>query len=136
MTMSNRVKVVPKSKIRLLIVEDDSDARWLMMRAFMEAGFQVDTAKNGEEGLGIFSKEPHQIVVTDLSMPNKHGHWLATELLKRELPPVVYVVTGVAEVKLFEDLKARGVRDIIQKPVNFDECAKTIMSFCLDSHIK
>jgi DNA-binding response OmpR family regulator len=60
----------------------------------------------------------YDVIVTDLRMPEMNGHTLVVELLKREHRPAVVVLTGVTEPRLAKDLIARGVDDIVFKPVD------------------
>ena len=69
-------------KPRCLIVEDDEDCRWIIMRALMKLEFQCDAARDGDHALHFLAKEKYHVVVTDLRMPNKHGFNLATEIKK------------------------------------------------------
>ncbi|HEY3969623.1 MAG TPA: response regulator, partial [Planctomycetaceae bacterium] len=66
----------------------------------------------------LIATTDYDVVVTDLRMPAVNGHTLALELLNRPARPVVVVLTGVTEPKLAKDLIARGVDDIIFKPVD------------------
>jgi hypothetical protein len=58
------------------------------------------------------------VVVTDLRMPEMNGHEFAVDLLGKKDPPVLIVLTGVTEPKIAKDLLARGVDDIMFKPID------------------
>jgi CheY-like chemotaxis protein len=58
---------------RVLVVDDNPDAR-LMVKLLLEAeGYVVETAANGREALRIQRERPMQILVTDLFMPEVDG---------------------------------------------------------------
>ncbi len=63
---------------RLLIVDDDERARVLLGRFLEVEGYQVDTAKDGADGLTKFEEGSFDLIITDLRMPNMGG----IELLK------------------------------------------------------
>ncbi len=85
--------------------------------AHLEAsGFACEAAADGAEALQRFHSGHHQLVVTDLRMPNMNGHQLATELLSISPRPRVVVFTGVMEPAIVRDLMVRGVDDVITKP--------------------
>jgi len=100
------------------VVDDETAVRELTIRALDQAGFSCAGAIDGEQALQKLNDERFEAVVTDLHMPNLHGHALAVELLTRPERPLIFVVTGVGEPKLAKDLLARGVDDIFFKPVD------------------
>ena len=58
---------------RVLVVDDNADAR-LMLKLLLETeGYVVETAANGREALQIQRERPMQILVTDLFMPEVDG---------------------------------------------------------------
>ncbi len=112
---------------RALIVEDEPMVREATMRAMSANRFSCDSAANGYEGLRKFRDVRHDLVVTDLRMPDKHGHSLILELFEEPNPPQIVVLTGVADSRLIKDLLGRGVADIISKPVNYNVFATKMM---------
>jgi len=106
------------AKYRILVVEDEPVVRELTILALEREGYECDPAINGEQALKMLQISPYDVVVTDLRMPNLHGHALAVELLSRDERPIIVVVTGIVEPKLARDLLDRGVEDIFFKPVN------------------
>jgi len=91
-----------------------------MIRGLIQQGFVCDAAADGKEAQDRASKKHYDVVITDLKMPNRHGHALAVYLLTLKPRPVIIVHTGVAEPKLAKDLFARGVDDILFKPFDFN----------------
>jgi two-component system OmpR family response regulator len=59
--------------MRILVVEDDPDLNRQMSAALTEAGYAVDTAKDGEEGHYLGDSEPYDAVVLDIGLPLKDG---------------------------------------------------------------
>jgi HD-like signal output (HDOD) protein/CheY-like chemotaxis protein len=103
---------------RALVVDDEAAVRNLTIRALQREGFSCDAAVDGVEAEKLIRSQRYDVVVTDLKMPNKNGHALASELLVREDRPLVVILTGVLEPRLTKDLTARGVDCIEFKPVN------------------
>lgn len=104
---------------RALVVDDEPAVRRLTVDCLQREGFQCDAAGDGHAALELVEHHPYDLVVTDLRMPNGHGHSLAVQLLARDRRPVVAVLTGVAEPKLAKDLIARGIDELTFKPVDF-----------------
>src|ERR1700761_6227973 len=107
------------SPYRALVVDDEAAVQSLCVRALQQQGFCCDTAADGQQAEARAAETTYDVVVTDLRMPNKHGHALAVGLLTLKPRPVIVVHTGVVEPKLAKDLLARGVDDILFKPCDF-----------------
>ena len=63
--------------MRLLLVEDDVKIAQFVMNGLREAGFAVDHADNGEDGLHLALTEPYDIAVVDLMLPKVDGFEIA-----------------------------------------------------------
>jgi DNA-binding NarL/FixJ family response regulator len=115
---------------RALIVEDEPDVREATIRALVSRSFWCDAAADGTEALAWLQKNSYDLVVTDLRMPNRHGHSLILEMLQEDAPPHIVVLTGVISEGLFQDLRGRGVQYIFQKPVDFRTFAAQMQAIC------
>ncbi|MBX3411361.1 MAG: HDOD domain-containing protein [Pirellulales bacterium] len=107
------------SLYRVLVVDDEPPIRSLIMRALENLHIACTPACDGDEADQLLQMAHFDAVVTDLRMPNRHGHALATDLLSRPQRPLVVVVTGILEPRLAKDLLQRGVDDIQFKPINY-----------------
>ncbi len=67
------------SKKKILIVEDDEFLRDLMVRRFIETGYEVAIAKDGEEGLARATDVP-DLILLDLVLPGFSGFELVAKL--------------------------------------------------------
>ena len=69
----------------ILIIDDDTELRTVLRIGLMAAGYTVDMASNGQEGLNRYRAEPADLVLTDMVMPGMEG--VETILaLRREFP--------------------------------------------------
>ena len=59
--------------MRILVVEDDPDLNRQLGEAFRNAGYTVDTARDGEEGHYLGETEPYDAVVLDIGLPRMDG---------------------------------------------------------------
>ncbi len=59
--------------MRLLVVEDDPDLNRLLCASLKEAGYVVDSARDGEEGHFLGDTEPYDAVILDLGLPELDG---------------------------------------------------------------
>ena len=111
------------SKRRALVVDDDAIARKMLVFCLQKKDFACDTAIDGVQATDLLKNQDYDLVVTDLKMPNKHGHSLAIDLLAREPRPVIVIHTSVDDPRLTKDLMTRGVDDIVYKPTNYEQFA-------------
>lgn len=111
----------------IALVVDDSEADRAILSRFLEnQGFKCEKASDGLIAERFLQNHHFDVLVSDLRMPRKHGHQLIVETLDKPNPPMVIAVTGLMEPKLVSDLIARGVVDVVQKPVPYDMLAVKI----------
>jgi DNA-binding response OmpR family regulator len=72
--------------MRLLLVEDDVKIAQFVVNGLREAGFAVDHAANGEDGLHLALTEPYDVAVVDLMLPKLDGLTLIEEPHRRSPP--------------------------------------------------
>jgi two-component system, OmpR family, response regulator RpaA len=112
------------SPVRLLVVDDDPDILSLMQMDFELMGFQVQTSRNGTEGLKILeSTVPLDIALIDVMMPRMDGYELCRSLRKlphREALPVILLT---AKSQLEDKVKGfhAGADDYLVKPFELQE---------------
>lgn len=106
-----------------LIVDDEPEVRRILAHALKRVGFTCHTAPDGDLGLQAILRQPIELLVTDLRMPIKHGHRLVVDVFKQVHPPMIVVITAVAEPAIVADLIERGVSDVVQKPFDSGFCA-------------
>ena len=108
---------------RVLVVDDDADMVRLLKYRFSKEGYQVVTARNGQEGLQqALESRPH-VVVTDLMMAGMDGTALCRELKANpDLRPIYVIVLTAKEgtASQISNLEL-GADDYIVKPVAFHE---------------
>lgn len=104
---------------QVLIVDDEAHVRQLTARALEGFGIACDQAADGATAEELAASHDYDVVVTDLRMPRQNGHRLAVQLLSLTPSPLVLVLTGVIEPRLARDLLARGVKDVMHKPIDY-----------------
>jgi DNA-binding response OmpR family regulator len=107
--------------VRLLIIEDYSPLRESLARGLKDAGYAVDTAANGVDGLWFAENHPYDVVLLDLMLPGIDGFQLLRKLRGAGNTTHVLVLTArdaVSDRVLGLDL---GADDYVIKPFAFDE---------------
>ena len=115
-----------KPAYRALVVDDEAQVRALTTRALRREGFSCDPAADGLEAQQKLGQQRYDVMVADLRMPHMHGHKLIAGVLEQPHPPMIVVLTAVAEPKIIEDLYQRGVDDIAFKPVTYPAFATKV----------
>ena len=100
----------------LLFIEDDDSGRELGLFNLRKAGYAVDGARDGAEGLRRFDPERHAVVITDVKMPNVGGLEVLREIRARSPETPVLVITAYGDVDLAVAAMKAGAFDFIGKP--------------------
>ncbi|MCB2201421.1 sigma-54 dependent transcriptional regulator [bacterium] len=103
--------------IKVLVVDDEAQARDLLAGYLTKNGFDVTSAENGEQGLRLYQDVFSPIALIDMKMPGMSGLELLRKL--RETNPFVQVVvlTAFGSVETAVQAMRLGAYDYITKPV-------------------
>ena len=110
---------------RILIVEDHAPTRLAMSRLIRQAGADVVTARDGEEGLGYLLTQRFDVLLTDLRMPVMDGFELVHHCMKlpeTHRPQRVIAISGEYEAGV---LQGQPVQ-FMAKPFNLDTLLEMI----------
>jgi DNA-binding response OmpR family regulator len=106
---------------RVLIVEDDPPLRLAMTKALKAAGYDVTTAKAGDEGLQAALATPPDVVLLDVMLPGMNGYEVLAALRKHDPHLPIVMITAKGE----EADKVRGLElgadEYVVKPVGLAE---------------
>jgi two-component system OmpR family response regulator len=107
--------------MRLLLVEDDIKIAQFVVIGLREAGFAVDHAANGEDGLHLALTEPYDVAVVDLMLPKLDGLTLIEEVRSNNIDTPVLILSAKRSV----DDRVKGLKtgsdDYLVKPFAFSE---------------
>jgi len=113
---------------KILLVEDNEMNRDMLSRRLIRSGFEVITAVNGEEGLGLASSESPDLILLDLSLPVLDG-WEVARRLKVDTSTVripIIALTARAMAQDKESALAAGCDDYDTKPVELQRLLEKI----------
>ncbi|MBL8857573.1 MAG: sigma-54-dependent Fis family transcriptional regulator [Planctomycetes bacterium] len=118
-------------RIPILVVDDDADIRLALEMTLQYQGFEVWTAKNGEEALRRIESEEARgarpgVVLTDLKMPRLDGMGLLEKVLERKNPPPVVMISGHGDVATAVEAVKRGASNFLEKPLDENRLMVTI----------
>lgn len=113
-----------QSDVKVLVVEDDPDARQLMASLLSQMGYGVTSAASGDEALGyIYSEELCDVVVADVVMPGMSGIELVRR--SREARPGLPFVLVTGQTQGLETAVAAGAIPL-PKPIAREPLSKIL----------
>jgi len=116
---------------RVLLIEDDPDAREVAVAGLERAGFEMRSAGSAREALAILEGWKPDVVVSDIGMPGMDGYEFIRELRSRAPERGGHVaalaLTAFARLEDVARARANGYDGHISKPVNPKELAMTIV---------
>jgi len=118
---SNKKTLPAEEGIKILVVDDESGPRELLEEALSMEGYQVKTAKSGEQACQLIDETSFDLVLTDLNMPGLSGIDLLNKI--RQISPEIHVIiiTGYASLRSAIDAIRGGAYDYLTKPFQVDE---------------
>jgi len=114
------------TKGRILIVDDEVNARNALSELLNEEGYAVDSAADGFKALGKAADLAPDLVLTDLKMPGMDGLQLLAKLHESDPDLPVIVMTAFGEVETAVRAMRSGARDYLAKPVNVGELSVVV----------
>ena len=110
-----------KSKIRVLLCEDDPNLGKLLSDYLNVKGFVTTWAQDGAEGVKAFFRETFDFVILDVMMPRKDGFEVATEIRKESKQiPILFLTARSMKEDTLEGFKV-GADDYMTKPFSMEE---------------
>jgi len=106
---------------KVLVVDDEETVRNLLQRTLEEAGYDVDTAANGEEALDRMSQLNIGVVFLDVKMPGMSGIEVLSKLTADWPDTCVIMATAVADAQTVVEAMKIGAYDYITKPFSRDD---------------
>ncbi|HYE89219.1 MAG TPA: ATP-binding protein [Vicinamibacterales bacterium] len=115
--------------VRVLVVEDDADARDLVVHLLEQAGALVFAAGSAQQALDVLDAANPDVIVSDVGMPNEDGYSLIGAIRQRggrlgSVPAVA--VTAYAGAQDHERALAAGFQAHLGKPIAPDQLIETV----------
>lgn len=105
---------------KIIFIDDEEDIRQITKITLEDAGYDVVTARNGENGLRLCDEISPQIVITDIRMPGIDGLEVLEALKNRHPDIEVIVATAFGEMDLAIRALQLDASDFITKPINIE----------------
>jgi len=119
-----------KSLKKVLIVDDEETLTWSMARSLSKDKdkYEVIIANNGKEALNLLKKNPIDLVISDIRMPDINGLDLLVKI-KKEYPQTrVIIMTAYGSFDVQKEANRRGSLYYIEKPFEISDIRKIMKS--------
>ena len=101
---------------RILVIDDQELMRESLRETLSRAGWEVEAAGSGSEGLERFEAESFAAVISDLKMPDISGMTVLSRILEAGPDTPVIVITGHGTIETAVEAMKKGAFDYIAKP--------------------
>lgn len=107
--------------MRILLVEDDTKIASFIIKGMKAAGYAVDHAVDGQEGLSLALTEPYDAAIIDIMLPQLDGLSLIEEMRRNKVNTPVIILSAKGSVDDRVKGLQRGGDDYLAKPFAFSE---------------
>ena len=118
---------------RILVVDDEENARIALSKILSREGYEVASASNGYEALNYLRGKEVELIITDINMPEMNGMDFLRELNRCHPASNVIMITAYGEVESYIEAMNLGAFEYINKPVKVDELKKIIKKIFKES---
>jgi len=113
---------------RILIIDDNTDIRWILSDLLESRGFHCQQASNAMTGLTMMKHTEFDIILTDFQMPKMNGlellHQLAASSITSSIP--VIMITAFGSETLESEARQAGACAVLRKPIDSLELLTTV----------
>jgi two-component system OmpR family response regulator len=106
--------------IRILYVDDDPELRYLMGLILRKEGFRTVFAESGAQALDLWQKDPVDLIILDVMMPEMNGYETCRRIRTRSDIPIIFLSVLDDEDEIVKGFEAGGY-DYVSKPFHLKE---------------
>ncbi|MBI3596695.1 MAG: response regulator [Nitrospirae bacterium] len=127
---------MPKSPVKLLLVEDNPDQTELTLRAFQKKApaIQITTVTNGQAALDALVRSHFDAMILDYSLPRMNGLEVLDQIQERRYAVPVIMVTGQGDERIAVEAMKKGAYDYILKTRNYQDILPRLVQKVVEKH--
>ena len=103
---------------KILVIDDDESIRLVLKTILEDEGYNVDTAKNGNEAIRKTNENFYNLALIDIKLPDMEGTKLLTAMKETTPPMVKIMVTGFPTVQNAIEAVNKGADGYVTKPID------------------
>ena len=111
---------------RLLIIDDEENMRHMLSKVLTKAGYTIETASNGHEGLRMTDRNAYDFILCDIKMPNMSGMDFLKAARDKIKSTTVIMMSAYGTIDTAIEAMKLGAYDYISKPFKTDEVYLTL----------
>ena len=124
------------SKGSILVVDDESEIREGLELLLTSEGYGVSSASTGESGLAKLGERPYDLLLLDVSLPDRNGLDLLKEIRRRDPQLSVVLITAYGSIDMARAAFKNGAMDYITKPWSNDELLAQVAQAVESRHLR
>jgi DNA-binding NtrC family response regulator len=117
----------------ILVVDDEAEIREGLEALLNSESFEVTLAETGEAGLQKLEERPFDLLLLDVSLPDRNGLELLREIRRRDPYLSVILITAFGSIDMARAAFKSGAQDYITKPWSNDELIQQV-SMAIEGH--
>jgi len=117
----------------VLAIDDEQNIRRLIRNEFTLEGYDVSTARSGEEGLALFQQKQFDVILLDIKLPKLNGIDVLRKIKEMSSTSEVIMITGYGDIQSAVDSLKLGARDYVTKPFKLDDLLTIVRKAVVDS---
>ena len=113
----------------ILIVDDAAFMRMMIKDTLKSSGYEnIIEAADGEQAIQTYKNEKPDLVIMDITMPNKNGLDALKEIRKMDPNAVIVMCSAMGQESMVVEAIRNGAKDFIVKPFKSERIIKTVQS--------
>ncbi len=105
----------------ILVIDDEAEIREGLELLLSSEGYSVGSAETAEAGLARLEQEPFDLLLLDVSLPDRNGLELLREIRQRDADLPIVLITAYGSIDMARQAFKSGAQDYITKPWSNDE---------------
>ncbi|MBN1980802.1 MAG: response regulator [Chitinivibrionales bacterium] len=124
-----------RTPIRILLIDDDEDIRRIMHQLLKSEGYVVTEAADGRIGLNLFFQAQFDVILVDMSMPEKNGLETIKEMRQNNKSVKIIAISGIDWNQTITQLASQcGANSFIEKPIDLETVLTSINKVLKDGN--
>lgn len=114
------------SKANILVIDDEPDITTLIQDILEDEGYSVDIANTGGQGRDLVQRQPYDLMLLDVWLPDIDGISLLKEFLTLSHNPAMVMMSGHATIETAVEATKLGAVDFLEKPLSLARLLATV----------
>ena len=111
---------------KILVIDDERSIRNTLKEVLEYENHEIDTAVDGSEGIEMYAKGKHELVLCDIKMPNMDGIEVLEKLIDMPGNAPIVMISGHGNIDTAVEAIKKGAFDFIEKPLDLNRLLITI----------